>query len=107
MFALATVALPRGQSDAMDLFQAGTGPSPGCRNSASAASRSAAGCLRHADHVRIPQGKGGKNIREKDALKHVAGYSAGIDFTARDLFFREDVIRIEADAVGAMEVVIQ
>ena len=35
-------------------------------------------------------GKGGKNIREKDALKHVAGYSVGIDFTARDLFYREE-----------------
>ena len=55
--------------------------------------------------VRIPQGcrnfdwevefvvvfgRGGKNIREKDAMKHVAGYSVGIDFTARDLFFRDE-----------------
>lgn len=35
-------------------------------------------------------GKGGRNIRENDAMKHVAGYSVGIDFTARDLFYRED-----------------
>jgi 2-keto-4-pentenoate hydratase/2-oxohepta-3-ene-1,7-dioic acid hydratase in catechol pathway len=55
--------------------------------------------------VRIPQGcrnfdwevefvvvfgKGGRNIAEKDAMKHIAGYSVGIDFTARDLFFREE-----------------
>jgi 2-keto-4-pentenoate hydratase/2-oxohepta-3-ene-1,7-dioic acid hydratase in catechol pathway len=55
--------------------------------------------------VRIPQGcsnfdwevefvvvfgKGGRNIPEKEAMKHVAGYSVGIDFTARDLFFREE-----------------
>ena len=55
--------------------------------------------------VRIPQGcenfdwevefvvvfgKGGRDIIEKNAMKHVAGYSVGIDFTARDLFFRED-----------------
>ena len=54
--------------------------------------------------VRIPQGcenfdwevefvvvfgKGGRNISEKNAMKHVAGYSVGIDFTARDLFFRD------------------
>lgn len=35
-------------------------------------------------------GKGGSNIKEKDALRHVAGYSVGIDFTARDLFFSEE-----------------
>jgi len=35
-------------------------------------------------------GRGGKNIREKHAMKHVAGYSVGIDFTARDLFFRDE-----------------
>jgi 2-keto-4-pentenoate hydratase/2-oxohepta-3-ene-1,7-dioic acid hydratase in catechol pathway len=35
-------------------------------------------------------GKGGKRIAEKSAMRHVAGYSVGIDFTARDLFFRED-----------------
>jgi 2-keto-4-pentenoate hydratase/2-oxohepta-3-ene-1,7-dioic acid hydratase in catechol pathway len=55
--------------------------------------------------VRIPQGcenfdwevefvvvfgKGGRDISEKNAMRHVAGYSVGIDFTARDLFFRED-----------------
>ena len=55
--------------------------------------------------VRIPQGcrnfdwevefvvvfgKGGRNIPEKEAMKHVAGYSVGIDFTARDLFYREE-----------------
>ena len=35
-------------------------------------------------------GKGGRNIPEKEAMKHVAGYSVGIDFTARDLFYREE-----------------
>jgi 2-keto-4-pentenoate hydratase/2-oxohepta-3-ene-1,7-dioic acid hydratase in catechol pathway len=30
-------------------------------------------------------GKGGKNITESDALKHVAGYAIGLDLTARDL----------------------
>jgi 2-keto-4-pentenoate hydratase/2-oxohepta-3-ene-1,7-dioic acid hydratase in catechol pathway len=27
---------------------------------------------------------------KKNALRHVAGYSVGIDFTARDLFFRKE-----------------
>ena len=55
--------------------------------------------------VRIPQGcenfdwevefvvvfgKGGRDIPEKKAMQHVAGYSVGVDFTARDLFFREE-----------------
>jgi 2-keto-4-pentenoate hydratase/2-oxohepta-3-ene-1,7-dioic acid hydratase in catechol pathway len=35
-------------------------------------------------------GKGGRDIPEKKAMQHVAGYSVGIDFTARDLFFREE-----------------
>lgn len=35
-------------------------------------------------------GRGGRNIPEKRAMQYVAGYSVGIDFTARDLFFRED-----------------
>ncbi len=35
-------------------------------------------------------GQGGKNISEKAAMRHVAGYSVGVDFTARDLLFRED-----------------
>ena len=35
-------------------------------------------------------GKGGRDIREKNAMRHVAGYSVGIDFTARDLFFRRE-----------------
>jgi len=53
------------------------------------------------DRVRIPSGckyfdwevefvvvfgRGGRNIAESDALSHVAGYSIGVDFTARDLF---------------------
>ena len=35
-------------------------------------------------------GKGGRDIPEKKAMQHVAGYSVGIDFTARDLFFRQE-----------------
>ncbi len=35
-------------------------------------------------------GKGGKNIRPEKALEHVAGYTLGIDFTARDLFSAPD-----------------
>ena len=35
-------------------------------------------------------GKGGRDIAEKNALRHIAGYSVGIDFTARDLFFRQE-----------------
>jgi len=31
-------------------------------------------------------GRGGRDIAEADAMSHVAGYSIGIDFTARDLF---------------------
>ena len=31
-------------------------------------------------------GKGGKNIAPDKALGHIAGYSMGVDFTARDLF---------------------
>jgi len=31
-------------------------------------------------------GRGGRNISQADAMAHVAGYSIGIDFTARDLF---------------------
>lgn len=31
-------------------------------------------------------GKGGKNIAPERALEHVAGYTLGVDFTARDLF---------------------
>ena len=31
-------------------------------------------------------GRGGKNIKPENALKHIAGYTLGIDFTARDLF---------------------
>jgi 2-keto-4-pentenoate hydratase/2-oxohepta-3-ene-1,7-dioic acid hydratase in catechol pathway len=31
-------------------------------------------------------GKGGRNIRPEQALDHVAGYTLGIDFTARDQF---------------------
>jgi 2-keto-4-pentenoate hydratase/2-oxohepta-3-ene-1,7-dioic acid hydratase in catechol pathway len=57
------------------------------------------------DTVRIPKGcenfdwevefvvvfgKGGRDIAEKSALRHIAGYSVGIDFTARDLFFRQE-----------------
>ena len=34
-------------------------------------------------------GRGGRDIPEKKALAHVAGYSVGIDFTARDLFHDE------------------
>ncbi len=30
-------------------------------------------------------GKGGRNIAPRDALDHIAGYTLGIDFTARDL----------------------
>ena len=30
-------------------------------------------------------GKGGKNIAEENALKHIAGYGLGLDLTARDL----------------------
>jgi 2-keto-4-pentenoate hydratase/2-oxohepta-3-ene-1,7-dioic acid hydratase in catechol pathway len=35
-------------------------------------------------------GKGGRDIPENKAMQHVAGYSVGVDFTARDLFFREE-----------------
>ena len=35
-------------------------------------------------------GRGGRNISERNALRHVAAYSVGIDFTARDLFFRPE-----------------
>ena len=53
------------------------------------------------DQVRIPHGctnfdwevefvvvfgRGGRDIAEGDAMSHVAGYSIGVDFTARDLF---------------------
>ena len=31
-------------------------------------------------------GRGGRDISQSDAMSHVAGYSIGIDFTARDLF---------------------
>jgi len=31
-------------------------------------------------------GRGGKNIKPENALKHIAGYTMGVDFTARDLF---------------------
>ena len=31
-------------------------------------------------------GRGGRDISQADAMSHVAGYSLGIDFTARDLF---------------------
>src|SRR5690606_13775746 len=34
-------------------------------------------------------GKGGRDISEKRAMQYVAGYSVGIDFTARDLFYDE------------------
>ena len=34
-------------------------------------------------------GKGGRDIAQKSALQHVAGYSVGVDFTARDLFYDE------------------
>ena len=30
-------------------------------------------------------GRGGRDISQSDAMSHVAGYSIGIDFTARDL----------------------
>ena len=35
-------------------------------------------------------GKGGRDIAQTSALRHIAGYSVGIDFTARDLFFRQE-----------------
>ena len=35
-------------------------------------------------------GKGGKDITPERALEHVAGYTLGIDFTARDLFSAPD-----------------
>ena len=35
-------------------------------------------------------GKGGKDIAPERALEHVAGYTLGIDFTARDLFSAPD-----------------
>lgn len=57
------------------------------------------------DRVRIPRGcqvfdwevefvvvfgRGGRDISPSDAMSHVAGYSIGIDFTARDLFDQPD-----------------
>lgn len=35
-------------------------------------------------------GKGGRNIAPRNALDHIAGYTLGIDFTARDLFVAPD-----------------
>lgn len=41
--------------------------------------------VHHEVELVVAIGKGGKNISEKDALDHVAGYGVGIDVTARDL----------------------
>jgi 2-keto-4-pentenoate hydratase/2-oxohepta-3-ene-1,7-dioic acid hydratase in catechol pathway len=40
--------------------------------------------------VAVIIGRGGRDIPESRAMRHVAGYSVGIDFTARDLFFQPE-----------------
>ena len=41
--------------------------------------------VQHEVEMVVLLGSGGKHIRERDALAHVAGYGVGIDVTARDI----------------------
>ncbi|MEO7401828.1 MAG: fumarylacetoacetate hydrolase family protein [Polaromonas sp.] len=41
--------------------------------------------LHHEIELVVAIGKGGKNIRATDALKHIYGYAVGLDMTRRDL----------------------
>lgn len=41
--------------------------------------------VHHEVELVVAIGEGGKNIPEKEALSHVAGYTVGVDITARDI----------------------